>query len=87
MYLIEELNKNIKDIIVSLGLDDEVSVVKSSRPELGDYQYNGAMKLAGMNHMNPRELAQRIVDELSKNDKYTIFLFIINHLLKSIIIN
>ena len=71
MYLIEELNKNIKDIIVSLGLDDEVSVVKSSRPELGDYQYNGAMKLAGMNHMNPRELAQRIVDELSKNDKYT----------------
>lgn len=71
MYLIENLNKNIKDILVSLGMDDDVAVVKSSRPELGDYQYNGAMKLAGMNHMNPRELAQRIVDELSKNGDYT----------------
>ena len=71
MYLIENLNKNIKDILVSLGMDDDVAVVKSSRPELGDYQYNGAMKLAGMNHMNPRELAQRIVDELSKNEDYT----------------
>jgi arginyl-tRNA synthetase len=71
MYLIDKLNNNIQTVLKQLGFDDEVSVVKSSRPELGDYQYNGVMKLAGMNRINPRELAEKIVAELSKFDDYT----------------
>ncbi len=71
MYLIDKLNNNIQTVLKQLGYDDEVSVVKSSRPELGDYQYNGVMKLAGINRINPRELAEKIVAELSKFDDYT----------------
>ena len=71
MYLIDKLNNNIQTVLKQLGFNDEVSVVKSSRPELGDYQYNGVMKLAGMNRINPRELAEKIVAELSKFDDYT----------------
>ena len=71
MYLIDKLNNNIQTVLKQLGFNDEVSVVKSSRPELGDYQYNGVMKLAGMNRINPRELAEKIVAELSKYDDYT----------------
>lgn len=71
MYLIDKLNKDIKDIINNLGYDDDVQVVKSSVPTLGDYQYNGAMKLAGMNHLNPRELAEKIKTGLESIDDYT----------------
>lgn len=71
MYLIDNLNKDIKDILKGLGYDEEVTVAPSNRPELGHYQYNGCMALAGKNHMSPRELAEKIVEKLSKNDKYT----------------
>ncbi len=71
MYLIENLNKDIEDILKGLGYDEKVTVAPSNRPELGHYQYNGCMPLAGKNHMSPRELAEKIVQELSKNEKYT----------------
>ena len=71
MYLIDKLNNDIKNILDNLGFNDDVQVVKSSVPTLGDYQYNGAMKLAGMNHMNPREVAEKIKNELEKIEDYT----------------
>ena len=71
MYLIDKLNNDIKNILNSLGYNDDVQVVKSSVPSLGDYQYNGAMKLAGMNRINPRELAEKIKIELEKIPDYT----------------
>ena len=71
MYLIEKLNSDIKSILKDLGYDTEVSVTVSNRPELGDYQYNGCMKVAGENHINPRELAEKIVEKLNSNTDYT----------------
>ena len=70
MYLIDNLNKEIETILSKLGYDEKVNVDVSSRPELGDYQYNGCMQIAGRNHINPRELAEKIVNELSKNKIY-----------------
>lgn len=70
MYLIKNLEKDISTILSSLGFDEEVSINVSNRPDLGDYQYNGCMAIAGRNHMNPRELAEKIVVELSKNRDY-----------------
>ena len=71
MYLIEKLNNDIHNILLSLGYDVEVQVSVSNKPELGDYQYNGCMNIAGANHINPRELAEKIVKELSKNTSYS----------------
>lgn len=70
MYLIEKLNKDIHNILLSLGYDEPVQVSVSNKPELGDYQYNGCMTIAGKNHINPRELAEKIVAELSKISDY-----------------
>jgi len=39
-------------------------VIYASRPEFGDYQANGVMAIARQVKTNPREMAQKVVDEL-----------------------
>ncbi len=48
--------------------DDKLVVLESSRKDLGDYQYNGAMNLAKIYHKNPVAIANEIVDILKKDD-------------------
>lgn len=71
MYLIKQLESDIKNILKNLGYDEEVQVVVSNRADLGDYQFNGCMQIAGKNHINPRELADKIAKELSQNSSYS----------------
>ena len=70
MYLIDELNEEITSILGDLGIKENAKVVVSNKPELGDYQYNGCMSLAGKLHINPRDLAEKIVQKLSSNTRY-----------------
>ena len=61
----------IKNIIKECGYDvEEVVLNVSSRPEFGDYQYNGVMQLAKQYGKNPREIAQQIVDKIKVMDRY-----------------
>ena len=69
MNIINFLESKIQEIIESLGYKDEVVLNVSNRPDLGDYQYNGCMKLAGIYKDNPINIANRIVKVL-KNTKY-----------------
>ena len=69
MNIILFLEKEIKNILEKLGFSDDVQLSVSNRPDLGDYQYNGCMKLAGMYKKNPRDIASLIVNEL-KNTNY-----------------
>lgn len=63
--LITNVEEKIKNILNELKIDvDKVQVVESSRPELAQYQYNGAMALANKNGFKPQELAQIICDKL-----------------------
>ena len=71
MNLIKFLESKINEIIESLGYKDEVVLSVSNRPDLGDYQYNGCMKLAGIYKKNPREIAEAIVSELEKLEYFT----------------
>lgn len=71
MNIVQKLNFDIKNILEELGYNDEVIVTVSNRPDLGDYQYNGCMKVAGLNKINPRELAEKIVSKLSLFEEYT----------------
>ena len=48
MNLILFLESVLKDIINKLGYEDEVVLSISTRPDLGDYQYNGCMKLSSI---------------------------------------
>lgn len=61
----------LKEILNDLGyLDENLELSVSMRPELGDYQYNGAMSLAKKYQKNPKVIAEEIVNKLKKNKDY-----------------
>lgn len=69
MDIITKTEKIINNVLEKVGYKGEnVTVNTSSRPEFGQFQYNGAMGIAKKNGCNPREVAQKIVDELQKYD-------------------
>ncbi|MCQ8878106.1 arginine--tRNA ligase [Pseudoalteromonas shioyasakiensis] len=51
-----------------LPADTNPAVTQSTRPQFGDYQINGAMGAAKKMKSNPRELAQKIIDNLDVSD-------------------
>lgn len=68
---IKEEEEYIKSKLVELGYEiKEVVLNVSSRPELGDYQFNGIMGLGKEYHKNPREIGQELVDLIKKDNKY-----------------
>lgn len=68
---IKEQEKYIKSKLSELGYDiNEVVLNVSSRPELGDYQFNGIMGLGKEYHKNPRDIGQELVDLIKKDNKY-----------------
>ena len=48
MNIIVFLENELKNILTKLGYEDDVKLNVSNRPDLGDYQYNGCMKLASL---------------------------------------
>ena len=72
MSILKELEKDLKEIIKNAGYEEEtISLEPSNRRDLGEYQLNDAMHLVKVYHKNPREIAQSIVDELSKDSRFT----------------
>lgn len=70
MSIITEIECYFKKIILSLGYDiDDVVLVKSSRPDLGEYQINSCMSIGKKYNENPREVAQKIIDKLDNRFK------------------
>ncbi len=65
------INKKISAAFKTLGLDDKYAFVKvSDRPDLSDFQCNGALALAKSERKNPREIAARILAELEKDGDF-----------------
>lgn len=65
MKLKSHINCSIKDAFVKVGIEHEpMSVSEATKPEFGDYQFNGAMALSKKLGKNPREIAQNILDAL-----------------------
>ncbi|MBR2247705.1 MAG: arginine--tRNA ligase [Bacilli bacterium] len=72
MSIIKELTEDIKKIVKKAGYEVENLVLETSnRPDLGQYQINDAMNLARTYHKNPREIAEDIVKELEKDNRFT----------------
>lgn len=68
---IEEEQAYLKSKIKECGYDcDEVVLNVSSRPEFGDYQYNGAMAMSKKYGKNPRDIATEIVECIKKDNHY-----------------
>ena len=60
----------INEIIKELGYDEAPEVSISNRPDISDYQYNGAFKLAKIMHKSPMIIADEIVCKLKNNDMF-----------------
>ena len=60
----------INEIIKELGYDEAPEVSISNRPDISDYQYNGAFKLAKIMHKSPMVIADEIVSKLKDNDMF-----------------
>ena len=70
MSVIKKLEKEINDIVRSIGYDTDITLAMSNRPDLGEFQVNDAMKLAKLYHKSPVEIANEIKAELDKNDNF-----------------
>ena len=69
LLLENELNGILSAVFEKNNLDKKFAFVKvSDRPDLSDFQCNGALALAKIAHKNPRELATLIAEELQKTD-------------------
>ena len=65
MNIILEIEKILSD----LGYEN-AKVTVSNRPDLGDYQFNGAFNLARVYHKSPGMIADEIVEKLKDNKNF-----------------
>lgn len=69
LLLENKINAALVEVFEKLNLDIKFAFVKvSDRPDLSDFQCNGALALAKTAHKNPREIATNIANELQKYD-------------------
>ena len=69
MNLISKTEDILKVVLQKNNFEGESIVLSvSSKPELGQFQYNGAMALAKKMGMNPRAIAEKIVNDLKEYD-------------------
>ncbi len=62
------INTKIKNVFSNLNINEKFALAKlSDRPDLSDFQCNGALALAKELGKNPREIGQMIADELAKD--------------------
>lgn len=65
------INQKLEIIFKSLNLDTKFAIVKvSDRPDLSDFQCNGALALAKIELKNPREIALLIASKLEKDSDF-----------------
>lgn len=68
---IKNQEEKLKEIIIKCGYTiDNVSIVPSVKPELGQFQFNGVMELAQRNKINPRIIADAIVQKMNGDEDY-----------------
>jgi len=67
MQIKNELNNIINSALKSLDIETNTTISEATKPEFGDFQFNGAMALAKKLKKNPREIATTIVDKIKDN--------------------
>ena len=71
MSLLNALSEIFGDAFEQIGLDRMLGAVAvSQRPELGQFQCNGALPAAKAAGRPPREIAQDVVDRVSADDRF-----------------
>ena len=68
--IIEVLEELLSKVLTKLDYETNVKVIKSNRPDLCDYQYDGVFKLAAAYHKSPIEIGEEIVLEINKLEDF-----------------
>ena len=68
----EKINQKLVKIFDELGFDRKYAAVKNSdRPDLSDFQCNGALALAKSEKKNPRQIGEMIAAKLSEDADFS----------------
>jgi arginyl-tRNA synthetase len=67
MEIKKSLNRLFQEALTKIGIDENLTVSETTKPEFGDYQFNGAMALAKKLKKAPRLIAQDIIENLPEN--------------------
>lgn len=68
----EKINQKLAKIFDELGFDRKYAAVKNSdRPDLSDFQCNGALALAKAEKKNPRQIGEMIAAKLSEDTDFS----------------
>lgn len=69
--MILDILSNILDkILKDLNYECDLKVIKSNRPDLCDYQFDGVFKLASIYHKNPTQVGEEIVNKINEIDNF-----------------
>ncbi len=72
MSILKELENDLKNIVKQAGYEvEKLAFSPSNRKDLGEYQLNDAMQLVKIYKKNPRDIANDIVRELEKDERFT----------------
>lgn len=64
-----KLNEKVKIALEKCNYEmDLINVTESNRPDLGEFQFNGAMALAKKYHKSPLDIANEVVNILKEDD-------------------
>lgn len=65
------INQKLNGVFAGLGLDTAYATAKpSDRPDLSDFQCNGALALAKTEKKNPRQIAEAIAEKLREDSDF-----------------
>lgn len=65
------LENIIKEELNKLNYEDYTKVIKSNRPDLCDYQFDGVFKLASIYHKSPIEIGEEIVASINERGDFS----------------
>ena len=68
--ILDILSNILNDVLKELNYECDAKVIKSNRPDLCDYQFDGVFKLASLNHKNPIEIGEEIVNKINEIDNF-----------------
>lgn len=72
MMLIDDLSDLVGKAFAAAGLDAQLGKVKpADRPDLAQFQCNGALAAAKVAKQNPRALAERVITELTDRNEFS----------------
>lgn len=68
--IIKILDNILKEELKKLNYEVDAKVIKSNRPDLCDYQFDGVFKLASIYHKSPIEIGEEIVECINKREDF-----------------